>query len=35
LDIGNDGFVTMMVEDGSQKEDLKMPDEAEVKFVVF
>ena len=33
LDIGNDGFVTLMQDDGSPKEDLKMPDDPEVIFL--
>ena len=30
LDIGKDGFVTLMLDDGTQKEDLKMPDDPEM-----
>ena len=29
VDIANDGFVTLMEEDGSQKEDLKLPTEVD------
>ena len=30
LDIGADGFVSLMFEDGTTKEDLKVPDDPEV-----
>lgn len=35
LDIGSDGFVTLMQDDGSPKEDLKMPDDPEVILSSF
>lgn len=34
MDIAQDGFVTLLNDDGSTKEDLKMPEDPEVFFFI-